>query len=71
MYIKFETARTTQGTGDETIYVNTEFVTGIQEWRKDATVIFTTGGQCFHLKGTLEEVVSKLSLCGLALKEEE
>ena len=70
MYIKFETARTTQGTGDETIYVNTEYVTGIQEWRKDATAVFTAGGQCFHLKGTLEEVVSKLNLRGFALMEE-
>ena len=62
MYTKFETATTTQGTGDDVIYIKTEYITAIEEWRKTATAIFTTGGQCFHVKGTLEEVVEKLSL---------
>ena len=60
-YIKFETAATVSGTGDKTIYVNVEYITGIEEWRKDATAVFTTGGQCFHLKGSLEEVVAKVN----------
>ena len=61
MFIKFETATTVSGTGNQTIYIKTEYVTGVEEWRKDATAIFTVGGQCFHVKGTLEEVIAKVN----------